>query len=152
MLFRTAILAAGLLGAATAAHAGELTGTVRDATAQPVAGAEVAIPALGLTTTTAADGSYRFENLAAGEHRIAVTVAEDVRQHIRADVPETGEATRNVFLYAATALDHARSGVSPAEAMLGELLMTQAWDAASEMTGEAEAGEAVSLDWDQVTG
>ncbi|WAT17903.1 carboxypeptidase-like regulatory domain-containing protein [Aurantiacibacter sp. MUD11] len=138
-------LAAVIAATATPALAGELSGVVRDSAAQPVAGAEVVLPEVGLSTTTAADGSYSFENLAAGEYRLAVEVAADVRQHATAEVPATGEVTRNIFLYSASALDHARAGVNPVEAMLLDVLAAQAWEEAREMT--ADAGDAVRWQW-----
>ncbi len=141
---RIAILASALALSImpAAAHAGDLSGTVRDSAAQPVAGAQVSIPALGAVTTTDADGNYSFSGLDAGTHRIAVDLAADVRQHASASVPETGEAVRNIFLYSSAALDHARDGLNPVEAMLAEALMAQAWEEASEMTTRAMASDA----------
>ena len=140
-LVAIALIAIPLLGIPVAASAGDLSGKVRDSAAAPVAGAQVAIPELGLATLTQADGTYRFEGLDAGEYRIAVELADDARQHASAQVPETGEVTRNIFLYSSAALDHARSGINPVEAMLAEALMAQAWEEASEMTAQADARE-----------
>lgn len=137
--------AVAMFAAPAPALAGDLAGTVRDSVAQPVAGAQVVIPALGLSTTTDADGAYRFEGLAAGEYSIAVELAADARQHVNATVPETGEATRNVFLYSRAALDHARDGVNPVEAMLADALMAQAWEAASEITATTDLSAAEVL-------
>lgn len=137
--------ALALLAAPSMAHAGDLSGTVRDSAAQPVAGVAVTIPALGLSVTTDENGQYRFNDLTAGEHRITVELAEDARQHANAQVPETGEATRNVFLYSRTALDHARSGINPVEAMLAEVLMAQAWEDARDMNAQAERLESRAL-------
>lgn len=137
-----ALGAIALLFAPATALAGDLSGTVRDAVAQPVAGVQVLIPALGISTTTDADGGYRFEGLDAGEYRVAVELADDARQHVNARVPETGEATRNVFLYSRAALDHARDGVNPVEAMLADALMEQAWEEASEITATTDLSAA----------
>ena len=113
------ILSAQALAASPSlALAGDLSGTVRDSAARPVEGVTVTIPDLGLSATTDAQGRYSFTDLAAGEHRIAVELASDVRQHASAQVPETGETVRNVFLYSRVAVDHARSGIDPVEAML----------------------------------
>ncbi len=144
---RIAILAsaAALLAMPSIAHAGDLSGTVNDSTARPVAGAQVTIPALGLSTVTDADGTYRFEGLAAGEHRVAVELANDERQFADADVPETGEATRNIFLYSSASLEQARNGINPVEAMLAEALMAQAWDEARRMTAQAQTREPLAL-------
>ena len=140
-MIRHALIAAALLAIPAAAHAGDLSGKVRDSAASPVAGAQVVIPELGIATLTQADGSFRFEGLDAGEYRIAVKLADDVRQHASAQVPAEGEATRNIFLYSSAALDHARSGINPVEAMLAEALMAQAWEEASRMTAQADARE-----------
>ncbi len=142
-MIRIALFASAVALAAVpvGALAGDLSGTVRDSAATPVAGVTVTIPALGVTTTTDAEGTYRFEGLQAGEHRIAVELADDARQFTTAQVPLTGEATRNVFLYSRTALDHARDGLNPVEAMLADMLMAQAWDEASELAAQAESRE-----------
>ncbi len=140
-LFAPALFLGAIAALPAAATAGDLSGKVRDSAATPVAGAQVVIPELGLSTRTDADGSYRFEDLRAGEYRIAVQLADDVRQHASAQVPETGEGTRNIFLYSNAALDHARSGISPVEALLAEALMAQAWEEASKMTAQAEGRE-----------
>lgn len=144
---RTVFLAAALalLSSPSLALAGDLSGTVRDSAAQPVAGVAVTIPELGLSVTTDENGRYSFTGLDAGEHRLAVELADDVRQHVSARVPETGEATRNVFLYSRVALDHARSGINPVEAMLADVLMAQAWEEAREMTAQAERLEPRAL-------
>ncbi|MGB3797382.1 MAG: carboxypeptidase-like regulatory domain-containing protein [Alteraurantiacibacter sp.] len=141
-MIRYALTAFAMLAAPTTAHAGDLRGKVSDAAASPVAGARVMIAELGLATITDADGTYRFEGLDAGNYRIAVQLADDARQHVSVKVLDTGEATRNIFLYSGAALDHARSGMNPVEAMLAEALMAQAWEAASEMTAQADAQNA----------
>lgn len=138
-------LALAVFAAPASALAGDLQGRVRDHAGQPVAGATVTIPALGLTSVTGADGVYRFEGLDAGEHRIAVELAADARQFATAQVPETGEVTRNLFLYSRATLDHARGGLDPVEAMLAELLMAQAWEEASEMAAQAETRDSLEL-------
>lgn len=140
-MIHRAIISAALFAIPAVASAGNLSGTVRDPAAAPVAGAQVVIPELGLSTLTDAEGAYRFEGVAEGEYRIAVELADDARQHSKARVPQVGEATRNIFLYSSAALDHARSGLNPVEAMLAEALMAQAWEEASEMTARAQARE-----------
>ena len=144
---RIAILAsaAALIALPTSAFAGDLSGTVNDSTARPVAGAQVVIPALGLSTVTDAEGTYRFEGLEAGEHRVAVELANEERQFASAQVPETGEAKRNIFLYSSAALDQARIGINPVEAMLAEALMAQAWEDARRMTAQADTREPMAL-------
>src|SRR5262245_52451700 len=61
--------------AATAAHAGttgKLSGVVRDAKKQPLAGANVALPDARLGAITEADGSYVIYNVPAGTHSLRV--------------------------------------------------------------------------------
>lgn len=137
--------AIALIMAPATALAGDLSGTVRDSAALPVAGAEVVIPALGVSATTDGQGVYRFEGLDAGDYRIAVELAGDMRQHASATVPESGAATRNVFLYSQAALEHANDGVNPVEAMLADMLMAQAWEEASELAAKAETHEPQAL-------
>ena len=139
--FASLAAAAFSLLAPAISHAGDLGGTVRDAAANPVAGARVSLPALEIAVTTDAQGAYRFEGLEAGEHSIAVELPGGMRQHTRAQVTETGETRRYIFLYSRTALSHARDGIDPVEAMLAEALMAQAWDAASAMTAAAQSRE-----------
>lgn len=136
---------AALLALPTAAVAGDLSGTVNDSTALPVAGAQVSIPALGLSTVTDAEGAYRFEGLDAGKHRVAVELADGARQHVQADVPATGETTRNVFLYSPAALAHANEGVNPVEAMLADMLLEQAWQEARELAAQTGQPEQMAL-------
>ncbi|MWV28456.1 carboxypeptidase-like regulatory domain-containing protein [Aurantiacibacter rhizosphaerae] len=140
-LIASVLAVSTMIAAPTAANAGDLSGKVRDAAAAPVAGAQVVITELGVSAITDAEGVYRFHGLDAGKYRIAVELADDVRQHASAQVPETGEATRNIFLYSSAALDHARSGINPVEALLAEALMAQAWEEASRMTAQAEGRE-----------
>lgn len=144
MSIRAAILALCLTCAATSVQAGELSGTLRDASALPVAGATVTLPELGRATTTDANGRYSFDGLAAGRYAIAVSVADDIRQHSSAAVPAEGEATRNLFLLSNRALDHARDGINPAQALLADVLMARAWEAAQAMDAEREGEPQVS--------
>lgn len=124
---------------------------MRDSVAQPVAGATVEVPELGLLTHTDADGHYSFDDVAAGEHRIAVEQVEGARQFASVTVPEQGTATRNVFLYPRRVVEEAATGVNPLEAMLLDVLAQQAWEEASEMTA-ADAGEAVTWQWRDLDG
>ncbi|MEL1250762.1 carboxypeptidase regulatory-like domain-containing protein [Aurantiacibacter gilvus] len=133
------------------AHAGELSGVVRDSVAQPVAGATVEVPELGLVTQTDTDGRYSFADVAAGEHRIAVEQVEGALQFASVTVPEQGTATRNVFLYPRRVVEEAATGVNPLETMLLDVLAAQAWEEASEMTA-ADAGEAVNWQWRDLDG
>ena len=134
------------------AQAGELSGVVRDSVAQPVAGATVEVPELGLVTQTDAEGRYTFTDVAAGEHRIAVEQVEGARQFAPVTVPEQGTATRNVFLYPRRVVEEAATGVNPLETMLLDVLAAQAWEDASEMTANEAAGEPVSWQWRDLDG
>jgi len=104
---RTTILAAlALVVLPASAQAGDLVGKVYDATALPVAGATVFVGDHGVQTL--ADGSYTVTGLDAGEHEIAVTLADGAVQTIWAEVAETGTSRRNIFLVSAAALRGAR--------------------------------------------
>lgn len=144
------LLACGALP--VTAQAGELSGVVRDSVAQPVAGATVEVPELGLVTQTDAQGRYSFDNVAAGDHRVAVEQVQSARQFVSVTVPETGAATRNVFLYPRRVVEEAATGVNPLETMLLGVLAAQAWEDASEMTANAAAGEPVSWQWRDLDG
>ncbi|APE28284.1 carboxypeptidase-like regulatory domain-containing protein [Aurantiacibacter gangjinensis] len=152
MTTRLALILAAAALVPTAAHAGELSGTVRDASARPVAGAQVVIPGLGLATTTAEDGTYRFDDVVEGEHRVGVELGEGNRQFASASVPAEGEATRNFFLYSARSVAVAETGMNPVEAMLLETLAARAWDEAREVAANEETGEAVSWRWRDLDG
>ncbi|MFB0610976.1 carboxypeptidase-like regulatory domain-containing protein [Aurantiacibacter poecillastricola] len=138
-------LALALTISPVAAFAGDLTGTVLDSSAMPVAGAQVSIAGLERAVITDADGRYVFEGLSEGEYRIAVRLADDARQHASASVPEAGEAKRDIFLLSPAALDHARNGVNPAEALLAEAQAARAWEEASEMAAQMGEGEGTVL-------
>ncbi len=150
---RTALLASclALMALPVTAQAGELSGVVRDSVAMPVAGATVEVPELGLVTQTDAEGRYRFDDVAAGERRIAVEQVEGARQFASVTVPDEGSATRNVFLYPRRVVEEAATGVNPLETMLLDVLAAQAWEDASEMTAN-DAGEAVSWQWRDLDG
>lgn len=96
------ILAALLLLAPAAVQAGDLSGKVFDATALPVAGAVVLVGEH--EAVTGADGSYLVAGLAAGEHEVAVRLADGAVQSVWAEVSATGTAHRNVFLVSAAAV------------------------------------------------
>lgn len=155
---RTALLASCLApclvcGALPAtAHAGALSGVVRDSVAQPVAGATVEMPELGLATVTDADGRYSFDDVTAGEHRLAVEQVEGARQFASVEVPAEGAATRNVFLYPRRVVEDAAAGVDPLQAMLLDVLAAQAWEHARELTAAEPVGEDVSWQWRDLDG
>lgn len=150
---RTALIASclALMALPVTAQAGELSGVVRDSVAMPVAGATVEVPELGLVTQTDAEGRYSFDDVAAGEHRIAVEQVEGARQFASVTVPAEGTATRNMFLYPRRVVEEAATGVNPLETMLLDVLAAQAWEEASAMTA-ADTGEAVSWQWRDLDG
>jgi len=104
---RTAILAAlALFAFPAAAQAGDLAGKVYDAAALPVAGATVWVG--DREVQTLADGTYSVTGLAAGEHEIAVTLADGAVQTVWAEVSAEGTSRRNIFLVSSAAMRGAR--------------------------------------------
>ncbi len=104
------LTALALAALPAAAQAGDLSGKVYDATALPVAGASVWVG--DREVQTLADGSYSVTGLAAGEHEIAVTLADGAVQTVWAQVAETGTARRNIFLVSSAAMRGARQFAS----------------------------------------
>lgn len=117
---RLAILSAvAAIAFAVPAQAGDLSGTVYDGSGVPAANVQLSVPELGVETVTAADGSYRFEGLAAGEHEIAIGLSGDTVQYASATVAEQGVAQRNIVLFSRASVQRAidaDAGVNPAEA------------------------------------
>lgn len=93
-----AVLGAVLLGAAPRSFAqssGELTGTVRDAAARPVAGAVVTVRVAGTTSVTArtdAEGRFSLAGVPAGRQEITVTALGLSPVVLDVTVPPTGVA------------------------------------------------------------
>ncbi len=128
-IFALAALLGTAAAATTAAQAGDVAGVVHDGEGAPEAGLQLTIEALARETVSAADGSYRFENLPAGEHEIALHLASGRTQYVTVAVAETGEATRNIFQFTPLALSGLQQAVpAPAPAMEGE-----AFDAVMEL-------------------
>jgi len=103
-LLATVSLPALAILTATPALAGEVVGTVIDAS-QTVAlrAAKVRIVELGRVATTTADGSFYLPDLPAGDYTLEVRYvgAETVRQRVM--VPETGEVAVTITVGGATA-------------------------------------------------
>ncbi|HWW59597.1 MAG TPA: TonB-dependent receptor [Sphingopyxis sp.] len=83
----------------TAAYAGDLTGTVTDATdTRALQGAQLRIVELGRVAEADRDGTFRFSNIPAGTYTIeARYVGAEVRT-MTVDIPETGNARVNIVL------------------------------------------------------
>jgi uncharacterized protein DUF4255/carboxypeptidase family protein len=62
-------------------------GTVARKDGAPVAGAWVALPQLGLLSTTGPDGRFRFDRLPSGSHELVVRAADGGEAKARIDVP-----------------------------------------------------------------
>jgi iron complex outermembrane receptor protein len=75
-LLSLAALAALLYGAPAAAQSGRIRGAVRDASGDPLTGATVRVQGTGTSrrTTTAADGSYSFANIAPGTYTVSASL------------------------------------------------------------------------------
>ena len=92
----TILAALFLLAAPVAAQAGEVAGTVYDARGRAAAGVELALG--GQAVVSGADGSYRFTDVAAGEHQVMAG-----SQRVAVAVAETGETRRNIVLLSRSA-------------------------------------------------
>lgn len=92
-----ALLAAFLaIAAPLPVLAGEVAGTVFDARGRVAAG--VTLELAGQQAVSAADGSFAFADVAAGEHSVVIG-----SQAVAVVVPAEGTARRNVFLLSAAA-------------------------------------------------
>ncbi|HEV8509695.1 MAG TPA: carboxypeptidase regulatory-like domain-containing protein, partial [Gemmatimonadales bacterium] len=71
-----AALAALLYSAPAAAQSGRIRGAVRDASGDPLSGATVRVQGTGTSrrTTTAANGSYSFANIAPGSYTVSASL------------------------------------------------------------------------------
>jgi hypothetical protein len=62
-------------------------GTVAGAGGEPVAGAWVALPGLGVLATTDADGRFRFDRVPSGRHAVEVRSPDGGEAKADIDVP-----------------------------------------------------------------
>lgn len=92
------------LPALAAAQAGQVTGTVRDADARPLAGATVSIVEAGLGAQTDASGRYVVRNVPAGTYRVSVTRLGSTPASIPGVVVTAGQATTVDAVLAASAM------------------------------------------------
>jgi len=90
---RTALLLS-TCAVATAAHAGEMTGQVADATGtRALQAATVAIPALNRSVATDRDGRYLLADIPAGEYEVAVSYVGATTLKKTVQVPAEGRIT-----------------------------------------------------------
>lgn len=115
MRFVTAILAAAVLALPAQAFAGDIVGTVMDASGLPVEGLAVELGESGRNAVTDADGAYRITDVAAGEHSVAVSLADGSLQRVWVDVTKAGESRRNIFLVSAASIHRAQRSIAPAD-------------------------------------
>ena len=97
------VLAVQLLRILLAVQAGQATvgGTVRDEeTGQPLAGAPVALPDLGRSTSTDAEGRYLLPDVAPGPQHITVRFLGYSPRALHALVPSSGRLDLNISLRA----------------------------------------------------
>ena len=105
---RNLILAALLsLGLSLPAEAGEVAGTVFDASGRPAAGVELALGSQIAVTGT--DGRYAFTDVSEGEHRVQAG-----SQAVSVTVPAEGAVRRNFFLLSAGARTRVAGEAVPA--------------------------------------
>jgi iron complex outermembrane receptor protein len=71
-----------------------LLGVVQDASGRPLPNVRIVIPELGRTTTTAADGTFGFQNLRAGVYHVDASLLGYAPAHVLVTVPEDGAAPR----------------------------------------------------------
>ena len=88
----------GMLGAPASAWAGDVVGKVYDAQGRAAAAVEVTLAGQDRVTLTAADGTFSFTDVAAGEQQLTITLANETFQRVWLDVAEDGESRRNIFL------------------------------------------------------
>lgn len=81
------------------AHAGDLTGSVADATeTRSLTGAEVTIVELGRTTQVDSNGNYRFADVPAGTYTLRATYVGAAPVEVSVTVTETGTVVQNLAL------------------------------------------------------
>lgn len=88
---------------------------VMDARGLPVAGLSVALGDSEQVAVTDENGAYRIADVAAGEHSVAVNLANGSVQRVWVDVSEEGESRRNIFLVSAASIRRAQGAVAPAD-------------------------------------
>ena len=148
MRFATASLALVIAAlSASPAAAGDLAGRVHDAKARPVAGAVVAIPALGLEAVSDAEGRYSFTDLPAGDAELAIAMGNGSTQHMTIALPADGVVERNIFLLSASAMSNARKGLAAAMMASAEQLADDSWSQAEQMLKEADRAKAKAWNW-----
>ncbi|MBJ7499052.1 MAG: TonB-dependent receptor [Sphingopyxis sp.] len=83
----------------TAAHAGDLTGTVTDATdTRALQGAQLRIVELNRVAEADRDGSFRFSNLPAGTYTIEARYVGAESRTMTVEIPQSGNATVKIVL------------------------------------------------------
>ncbi|MBE1528688.1 TonB-dependent receptor [Sphingopyxis sp. OAS728] len=83
----------------TAAYAGDLTGTVTDATdTRALQGAQLRIVELNRVAEADRDGTFRFSNVPAGTYTIEARYVGAEPRTLTVEVPESGKATANFAL------------------------------------------------------
>ncbi len=138
--FNAAILSLGL---STASLAGEVSGTVYDQRGVPAAGVVLVLGAQDAVTSD--DGSYRFADVAEGEHLIAT-----YGQRVSVQVGDDAATKRNIFLMSR----HARAEVTGTtlDADAAEAAFAEAMQLADQMVSEGEAQGEVAWRWNDLEG
>lgn len=143
---RSAVFAIALatFGLPAAAWAGTVEGTVIDARGLPVAEAQVALDD-ARSAVTAADGTYRFTDVAEGEREVSVALATGTTQRVWVDVAAQGASRRDIFLLSPAAVDRAMSAVLPPALPEGSLEAT--YRLAQQIAEESAAREGTVWRW-----
>ncbi len=138
--FIVAILSFGL---ATGALAGEVSGKVYDQRGVPAPGVVLVLGAQ--QAVTEADGSYRFADVADGEHLITAS-----GQRVAVQVSDNVATQRNIFLMSR----RARAEVSGAsvDADGAEAAFAEAMQLAEQMVGDSEARGEMAWRWNDHEG
>lgn len=136
------IAASSFLLATSPAIAGEVKGAVYDADGMPVSGMTVAIDGTELGAVTDENGSYRFADVPAGEHRITVNRGASAVQYVPLTVTGETPVTRNVFLLSAAYVEEELSASRRMNAMIAE-----AMSGADRMTAQVRSRDPVAWRW-----
>lgn len=153
MRFAAVLTALSILCASPAAQAGDLSGIVYDGSGVPAANVQLSVPELGAQAVTAADGTYRLEGLAAGDHEIAIGLGGDNVQYTSATVAEQGEAQRNIVLFSRASVQRAANADAGVNSVEAEAAFADALELSEQMLdGGIAARDGRTWRWNDLDG